>query len=143
MYVDRCVCARDSLSVVKCMSGPVLASVRLEHEGRGVCVCVCVCVRACLCVRACFSCLCVCVCARDSAGAGPTGLLNITGQGFEPCQSLVPVGQEAGLSSRQAKLTAKETSERFYWTQRTAGHPVNRRLFWHLTGRQFCVQQMC
>ena len=63
MYVDRCVCARDSLSVVKCMSGPVLASVRLEHEGRGVCVCVCVC--TCVSMRACvlFVSVRVCVCA--------------------------------------------------------------------------------
>jgi hypothetical protein len=44
-------CARDSLSVVKCVSGRVWASVRLEHEGRGVRVSVRV--RACACVWVC------------------------------------------------------------------------------------------
>jgi len=84
--------------------------VRLEHEGRGVsmcacvyvcvrvcvraCMCACVRMRACVCVRVC-TCVRVCVCARGSARAGPTGLLNITGQGFEPCQPLVPDSQKS------------------------------------------------
>ena len=74
-------------------------------------------------------CVFVCACVPGSARAAPTGLLNITGQGFEPCRSLVPDGH----SSRQAKLTAKEPSWRFQWAQRTAGHRVNLRLVWHLT----------
>jgi hypothetical protein len=123
VYVDRCVCvcvrARDSLSVVKCVSGPAGASVwlcaRVEHERRSVFVSVRVCMRV-----------------RDSVHTAPTGPLNITGQGFEPCQLLVPHGQKRWALIRTGYADSQITVRAVLVCSVPVEHPADRRSVWHL-----------